>query len=121
MTALSDRNRLLSAIAGLAGAAGVAIAAAASHSGDANLAIVSNFLLFHAPVLLILSFLKANRIATLAAYVLILGLLLFCGDLAMRSLAGHSLFPMAAPIGGGTLILAWFLVAGSAFTGRSTS
>lgn len=121
MTTLPDRHRLLSAIAGLCGAAGVGIAAAASHSGDTNLGIVSNFLLFHAPVLLILSFLKANRIATLAAYGLILGLLLFCGDLAMRSLAGHSLFPMAAPIGGGTLILAWLLVAGSAFTGRPTT
>ena len=107
------------ALAGLLGAAGVAIAAAASHSGDTNLGIVANFLLFHATALIGLSLVPRTRLGTIAGYVLIVGLAIFCGDLAMRSLAGNSLFPMAAPIGGGGLILGWLLVAASAlFTRR---
>lgn len=108
------------AIAGLLGAAGVATAAAASHCGDTNLAIAGNFLLFHAPALIGLSLVPRARLATLAGYVLLVGLTLFCGDLAMRNLAGHALFPMAAPIGGGGLILGWLLVAATAALARRT-
>lgn len=108
------------ALAGLLGAAGVAIAAAANHGGDANLAIVANFLLFHAPALLGLSLVPRARLVTAAGYVLLLGLAVFCGDLATRSLAGHALFAMAAPIGGGTLILGWLLVAATALFTRRT-
>ena len=108
------------AIAGLLGAAGVATAAAASHGGDTNLAIVANFLLFHAATLIGLSLAPASRFVKIAGYVLLLGLALFCGDLAMRSATGNALFPMAAPIGGGSLILGWLLVAAAAlFTRRA--
>ena len=48
---------------------------------------------------------------------LVAGLLLFCGDLAMRSEAGNSLFKFAAPLGGGGLILGWLLLAVSGFVG----
>lgn len=108
------------ALAGLLGAAGVATAAAASHGGDPNLAIVGNFLLFHAPALIGLSLVPHSRLGIAAGYVLVLGLAVFCGDLAMRSLAGNALFPMAAPIGGGGLILGWLLVAASALPTRRT-
>jgi uncharacterized membrane protein YgdD (TMEM256/DUF423 family) len=101
------------ALAGLFGALGVATAAAASHGGDTNLGIVGNFLLVHAPAFIGLSLVPRSRLVTIA------GLALFCGDLAMRSAAGNALFPMAAPIGGGSLILGWLLVAASAlFTRR---
>ena len=108
------------ALAGLLGAVGVATAAAASHGGNTNLGIVANFLLFHAPALIGLSLVPHTRLVTVAGYVLTVGLALFCGDLAMRSLAGNALFPMAAPIGGGTLILGWLLVAASALFIRRT-
>lgn len=108
------------ALAGLLGAIGVATAAAASHSGDTNLSIVGNFLLFHAPTLIGLSLVPRARLVTIAGYVLIAGLAIFCGDLAMRSLAGNALFPMAAPIGGGGLILGWLLVVASALFTRRT-
>jgi len=98
-------------LAGLLGAAGVAIAAAASHGGDASLGIVANFLLFHAPVLIGLSLAPRSRLLTAGGYVLVLGLALFCGDLAMRSVAGGALFPFAAPAGGTTLIVGWLLLA----------
>lgn len=108
------------ALAGLLGAAGIAIAAAASHGRDANLTIVANFLLVHAPALIALSLVPYSRFVAVSGYVLAAGLVIFCGDLAMRSATGNALFPMAAPIGGGTLILGWLLVAASAlFTRRA--
>jgi uncharacterized membrane protein YgdD (TMEM256/DUF423 family) len=108
------------ALAGLLGALGVATAAAASHGGDTNLGIVANFLLFHAPALIGLSLVPRTRLVTVAGYLLVVALAVFCGDLAARSLVGHALFPMAAPIGGGGLILGWLLVAALAlFTRRS--
>jgi uncharacterized membrane protein YgdD (TMEM256/DUF423 family) len=108
------------ALAGLLGAVGVATAAAASHGGDANLGIVANFLLFHAPALIGLSLVPTSRFVTTAGYLLIGGLAIFCGDLAMRSFTGSALFPMAAPIGGGGLILGWLLVAAAALFTRRT-
>jgi uncharacterized membrane protein YgdD (TMEM256/DUF423 family) len=108
------------ALAGLLGAAGVATAAAASHGGDANLTIVANFLLVHAPALIGLSLVPRSRLVTVSGYVLMVGIALFCGDLAMRSATGNALFPMAAPIGGGSLILGWLLVAASALFTRRT-
>ena len=108
------------ALAGLLGAVGVATAAAASHGGDTNLGIVANFLLFHAPAFIGLSLIPHSRPLTIAGYALAAGLGLFCGDLASRSLLGHALFPMAAPIGGGALILGWLLVSASALFNRRT-
>jgi uncharacterized membrane protein YgdD (TMEM256/DUF423 family) len=41
----------------------------------------------------------------------VLGLVLFCGDLAMRAFRGSALFPMAAPTGGFVLMAGWALIA----------
>jgi uncharacterized membrane protein YgdD (TMEM256/DUF423 family) len=109
------------ALAGILGATGVATAAAASHGGDTNLGIVANFLLFHAPVLIGLILVPRSRLVTVAGYALVIGLATFCGDLAMRSLAGNALFPMAAPVGGGGLIIGWLLVAATAVFTRRTA
>lgn len=110
-------NRPVLVVGALFGALGVGLAARASHAGEANLAIAANFLLFHAPVLLLLGLLKANRLMQIAAIVLAIGLALFAGDLAMRSEAGTSLFPFAAPAGGVSLIGGWLLVALGAWIG----
>jgi uncharacterized membrane protein YgdD (TMEM256/DUF423 family) len=48
----------------------------------------------------------------LAAWVL--GAALFSGDIALRALAGHRLFAMAAPSGGIILIAAWLGLAAAA-------
>ncbi|WP_417310001.1 DUF423 domain-containing protein [Devosia sp.] len=103
-------------IAGLSGVLGVGLSALASHQADSNLAIAGNFLLIHAPALLALGIIREPRLAGITAYVMAAGLALFAGDLAMRSLADHALFPFAAPIGGGLLILGW---CGVAITGVS--
>jgi uncharacterized membrane protein YgdD (TMEM256/DUF423 family) len=42
-----------------------------------------------------------------AALLLVLGTLTFAGDLGIREWMGHLLFPGAAPLGGGLMILGW--------------
>lgn len=110
--------RLLLVLAGLFGALGVAAAARASHAGDDNLGIAANFLLLHAPVLIGLSLMAASRLALAAGIVIAAGVAVFAGDLAMRAFAGNALFPMAAPIGGGAMILGWLLVVATGIWGR---
>ena len=48
-------------------------------------------------------------------YLLLIGVALFSGDLALRAYAGHRLFPMAAPTGGMVMIAGWALLALAAF------
>ena len=108
----------LAAFAGLMGAAGVGLAAAAAHlTGDPVLRTAADFLLFHAAALLAICALAARRrpIGLLAAGSLIaVGSVLFCGDLALRVLAGLRLVPMAAPTGGMLLIAGWLVAAAAA-------
>ncbi|HZH08744.1 MAG TPA: DUF423 domain-containing protein [Microvirga sp.] len=116
---MSPAARLLIALAGLSGALGVALSAAAAHITGGNLATAAQFLLFHAPGLLALAALIAAgavqpTLAQLAGYVIVLGLTLFCGDLSRRAFSGMALFPKAAPTGGILLMLGWVLVAVSA-------
>lgn len=113
--------RLLVLAAGLTGAAGVALSAAAAHAGGGNVATAAQFLLFHAPALLALGLLSHARLSHAAGIALLAGLMLFSGDLLMRHYAGIRLFAMAAPAGGTLMILGWLGVAGSALaTPRGT-
>ncbi|NPU13222.1 DUF423 domain-containing protein [Bradyrhizobium sp. 83002] len=109
--------RLLIALAGLMGAAGVALAAKAAHDADASrLATASTMLLFHACALLGAVTLAERgvvhrRIGLVAALGMVLGPALFSGDLMMRQFAGDRLFPFAAPTGGMLLIGGWLVLA----------
>jgi uncharacterized membrane protein YgdD (TMEM256/DUF423 family) len=99
--------------AGLFGAAGVALAAAASHAGgEALLRPASTICLAHAPALLALA-LAGERLplSAAAALGLTFGTLLFSGDLLARHVFGSGLFPMAAPTGGMILIASWLALA----------
>ena len=108
--------RLLIGLAGLMGAAGVALAAASAHGADASrLASASAMLLFHATAILACLALLARGllhggIGLVAACGFVIGAALFAADLTLRQYAGHSLFPMAAPTGGTTMILSWLAV-----------
>ncbi len=52
-----------------------------------------------------------------AAAVLMLGAAsLFSGDIALHTLSGTHVFPMAAPTGGSLMIASWLIVAGLAVT-----
>ncbi|MDA9494440.1 DUF423 domain-containing protein [Bradyrhizobium sp. CCBAU 11361] len=109
-------HRLLIGLAGLMGAAGVALAAASTHGGDASrLASASAMLLFHATAILAAVALLARGllhggIGLIAATGFVGGAALFAGDLTLRQYAGHSLFPYAAPTGGTVMIASWLAV-----------
>lgn len=105
--------RLLPAVAGLLGAAGVALAAAASHGGDTHLlGNASLMCLVHAPALLGLFLLSEKRkAAVFAAWLIATGTALFTLDLLSRHLRGDGFFPMAAPGGGMLMIAGWLVLA----------
>jgi uncharacterized membrane protein YgdD (TMEM256/DUF423 family) len=104
------------AAAGLAGLGGVALSAAASHGpGGPVLDTAARFLLIHAAALLGLAALLSSgavavTLGRLAGGALLLGLVLFCGDLIARTYLGRALFPLAAPTGGILLMAGWGLV-----------
>jgi uncharacterized membrane protein YgdD (TMEM256/DUF423 family) len=111
---------IVAAIAGLLGAAGVAAAAAGAHLGGGQLLeTAATFLMIHSAAVLGMVALgqrTTRRSAAgliLAAVLLIAGMVLFCGDFAMRALTGRAPFSMAAPSGGILLIAGW-VVAGIA-------
>ncbi|MFZ1774141.1 MAG: DUF423 domain-containing protein [Rhizobiaceae bacterium] len=108
-------NRFFVLAAGLAGAAGVALSAAAAHlAGSPNIGTAASMLLMHAPALLALGLFAPGRVLRLAGFVLLAGLAVFSGDLLLREFAGFRLFPMAAPIGGSLMIAGWLGAAASA-------
>ena len=111
--------KVLILLASLSGLLGVGLSAAAAHITGGNLATAAQFLLFHAPALLALVALATAgalhpTLAQMAGYVLVLGLVLFCGDLSRRAFSGVALFPRAAPTGGILLMLGWLMVGISA-------
>lgn len=120
-------TRLLTLCAGLMGAAGVAFAALASHAyAGTSLSVAATMLSLQAPAVLALALgrkagLLHDLTARLAAWTLVIGTLLFAGDIAMRTFAGAGLFPMAAPLGGSLMILAWLLAAGAGLAGGRAS
>ncbi|HMF68019.1 MAG TPA: DUF423 domain-containing protein [Phyllobacterium sp.] len=111
-----DINRIFAGLGGLFGAAGIAAYAAAAHSAEGHMATIAPILFIHAPAFLALSVLaRLNRAAYFGAWVLVLGLLFFIGDLVARDVAGDRLFPLAAPLGGSLLILGWIVIAATMF------
>lgn len=111
---MSDRaERSIVLLGAVAGLAGVVLSALAAHiTGGGSLDVAARFLLAHAPVLIGIAVLLAldlvgRRLGLVAAGAMTLGLVLFCGDLAVRALAGVALVPMAAPTGGFVLMAGW--------------
>jgi uncharacterized membrane protein YgdD (TMEM256/DUF423 family) len=105
--------------AGLLGAAGVALSAYAAHAdGGANLTTAATFLLIHAAAVAGLSAGGTTRRGLLqAASLLVIGVVLFSGDITLRVMTGASPWRMAAPTGGVMMIVGWLWVAAAAFLG----
>jgi uncharacterized membrane protein YgdD (TMEM256/DUF423 family) len=106
----------LIAYAGLAGAAGVALAAAGAHGSDLSALTPPAYLLIMHAAAAIALVAVASRVAhpgifLIAGLVLLVGVSLFSGDIALRTFTGNRLFPMAAPTGGSTMIIGWLVVA----------
>jgi uncharacterized membrane protein YgdD (TMEM256/DUF423 family) len=105
-------SRIHILLAALMGAGGVVLWAMAAHGGEANVATAAQMLLIHAAAVVGVTACRKqglihDRAASLGASALILGAVLFSGDLALRAFQGQKLFAMAAPIGGGLMILGW--------------
>jgi len=107
-------------VAGFMGACGIALGAASAHAAtEIKLEPAGYLLVIHA-VAVVAGAAAVDRgllwrplgIAALVGFAL--GSALFAGDLALRAVAGHRLFPMAAPSGGMILIASWILLAGAA-------
>ncbi|HZC56813.1 MAG TPA: DUF423 domain-containing protein [Xanthobacteraceae bacterium] len=111
---------ILIALAGLMGAGGVALAAAAAHiAPGAGLDGAAYMLLFHAAAVvggaaLVQQGVLWRPLGLLVLAAWVLGAALFAGDIAMRVFAAHRLFPFAAPSGGTILIAAWLVLTGAA-------
>ena len=102
--------------AGLAGAGGVALAAVAAHKAESPaLATAATMLMIHAGVALAIIAIalrsqKPGRFYVVASLMLAAAAL-FSGDIALNTLAGRHIFPLAAPTGGSLLIASWLAVA----------
>ena len=112
-------SRLWLGLAGLSGSAGVALSAAAAHADLRDAALVATsgeFLLFHAPALVAVAWLAERRSgvwSSIAGLAFLLGILLFCGTLALRGW-GVGTPDGVAPVGGIALIIGWLVLTGSA-------
>ncbi|OVZ59386.1 hypothetical protein CDO44_12300 [Pigmentiphaga sp. NML080357] len=110
-------SRVLLGCAAPMGAAGVMLAAMATHlSGGGLLSTAALFLLLHAAAVAGLAamapHLQRGRPVLVGATALIIaGTLLFSVDLAMRQLAGMKLLWGTAPFGGGAMIVGWLGIA----------
>jgi uncharacterized membrane protein YgdD (TMEM256/DUF423 family) len=114
-------------LAGLMGACGVGLAAAAAHgTSAAGLDSAAWLLLFHATavlgaVSLIGQQLLWRPLALAAMLCFVAGGALFAGDIAMRAFAGQRLFPMAAPAGGTLLLIGWLVLAAAALAAMAAA
>jgi uncharacterized membrane protein YgdD (TMEM256/DUF423 family) len=110
-------------LAALMGAGGVVLAAASAHTvPNAGLDSAGHMLSLHAAAVLggaamLSAGLVWRPLGVIALFGLVLGALLFAGDIALRAFAGHRLFPMAAPTGGAIMIASWFALAVAGIVG----
>jgi uncharacterized membrane protein YgdD (TMEM256/DUF423 family) len=114
-------------LAGLMGACGVGLAAAAAHgTSAAGLESAAWLLLFHATAILGAASLASHQLlwrplALVTMLCFVAGGALFAGDIAMRAFAGQRLFPMAAPTGGTLLLIGWLALAAAALVAMAAA
>jgi uncharacterized membrane protein YgdD (TMEM256/DUF423 family) len=114
-------------LAGVMGACGVGLAAAAAHgTSAAGLDSAAWLLLFHATAILGAASLAHQGqlwrpLALAAMTCFFAGGALFAGDIAMRAFAGNRLFPMAAPAGGTLLLIGWLVLAAAALAAMAAA
>ncbi|HWD13821.1 DUF423 domain-containing protein [Pseudochrobactrum sp. sp1633] len=115
-TMVAGGERLFLFFGGISGAGAMASYAASAHGDHAFLGVVAPILLGHAAAFLGFAFLSArSRAVYWSAVLVLIGLVLFSGDLILRDLTGNRLFAMAAPLGGTLMIGGWLMTALCAF------
>jgi uncharacterized membrane protein YgdD (TMEM256/DUF423 family) len=113
---------LLLALAGVMGAAGIALAAAGAHGRPgAGLDSAGYLLLIHAVavlagVALFRSGALARPFVLVTMWGFVLGASLFAADVSARAYVGTRLFPFAAPAGGLIMIASWIVLIAAALT-----
>lgn len=113
-------DQLLIALAGIMGAAGIALTAAGAHGKPGvGLDSAGYLLLIHAVT--VLAGVAAARqglvlrpVASIALWGFVAGAALFAADVSARAYLGTRLFPMAAPTGGMVMIASWLVLAAAA-------
>ena len=112
-------------LAGLLGASGVAVGAAAAHVGGGDLArTASEFLMVHAAAVLAgsaaaLALPRSSALLVAALGLLTAGAALFGGELAAAGLLDRHPLPIAAPTGGLCLIAGWLCLSVAAIASAS--
>lgn len=113
-------------VAGLAGAAAVAVGALAAHAVDPEdarrLETAVRYQMWHALALLAVDWLAAGpsrRWAVLAGRLFVVGLVLFCGTLQLAVLTGVDALNAGAPFGGIAFILGWLALTVAGLRWRS--
>lgn len=112
----------LTAVAGLVGAAGVALAAVAAHKVESPaVATAAQMLMVHAAAAVGIAALAAQGCSggglVPAGALMLAAVCLFAGDVTVHALTGSHLFAYAAPTGGSLTILSWLVLAVLALRG----
>ena len=114
--------KVFMAIGGLSGCAGVVLGALTAHAFKhrldtialASLETVSNYLLIHGLLLVLVASLAQSSPSSvalkLAGSLIIIGIILFCGGLSASLLSGIRTFSAGAPVGGMAFMSAWLLL-----------
>jgi uncharacterized membrane protein YgdD (TMEM256/DUF423 family) len=113
-------DTILTALAGLMGAGGIALTAAGAHGKPGTgLDNAGYLLLIHAAAVVAVTvaaregfILRSLGLAVLWGF--IIGAALFAADITARAYLGGRLFPYAAPTGGTIMILSWLALAAAA-------
>jgi uncharacterized membrane protein YgdD (TMEM256/DUF423 family) len=121
---VSRHARWFMALGAIAAASAVALGAAAAHGLREALAAndpagwfatALEYQRYHALGLVVVGLAAAvapaSRWFAAAGGLLLIGLILFCGNLYLRSIAGIHTFHAVTPFGGGAFILAWLAFA----------
>jgi uncharacterized membrane protein YgdD (TMEM256/DUF423 family) len=118
---MSKTAPIVAGVAALMAAASVAEAAAAMHALPSPLLKTSSeFLLANAVGIVALSAFaqstaRDSRLLHLGIVILLVGTLLFSGELTSHALFPHSPFLILAPVGGSLTILGWLIAAAGLF------
>jgi uncharacterized membrane protein YgdD (TMEM256/DUF423 family) len=120
---MTKAPQIFAALAALLAAAGIAEAAAAAHALPSPLLKTSSeFLLANAVGIVALSAFAqttthASRVLHFGIAALLLGTLLFSGELTSHAIFPRSPLAVIAPVGGSLTILGWLIAAAGLFSG----
>lgn len=113
-------------VAGLAGAAAVALGAMAAHVSEPEAAhrleVAVRYLMWHALALIGVAWLAGTAVcrwARLSGCLFASGMVLFCGSLALSATTGNQSITMLAPAGGMAFIAGWLALAIAGLRWRS--